>query len=135
MWVTKSLDRARRRLLPGADVDTAPDASEAAASAPAIPDPDAVDDLMVSLPRPELERLIKGLARSIDPNMPRPDSPALLAGALTTAINRIGGRGRPLVTRSPAGLYTPEYWQIRIEGADGRTRDAIGRLTAGGRIR
>ena len=135
MWVTKSLDRARRRLLPGSDVDAGSEPVDAAPSTPDVPDPDALDDLMVSLPRPDLERLIKGLARSIDPNMPRPDSPALLAGALTTAINRIGGRGRPVVTRSPAGLYTPEYWQIRIEGADGRTRDAIGRLTAGGRIR
>ncbi len=66
--------------------------------------------------------------------MRRPDSPALLAGALTTAIVRVDGAGHPTVTRSPAGLHTSEYWHIRVEGADHRTRDAIDRLIAGGRI-
>jgi len=36
--------------------------------------------------------------------------------------------------RSPAGLYTPEYWHVRIDGADDLTRAAIGRLLTGGRV-
>lgn len=121
MWVQKRLDRARRRF-------------RAAPEPPIAPEPDALDDVAVSLVRSELERLIGALAVTLGPDTPRPDSPALLAGALATAIGRAGGRGKPAVTRSPAGLYSPEYWHIRVEGADSRTRDAIGRLTAGGRI-
>ncbi len=122
MWVTRSLARAGRRLRPVAE----PPADQ-------IPEQE-IRDLTLTLVRADLERLFTGLATSLDPHMRRPDSPALLAGALGSAIARCGGDGRPTVTRSPAGLHTPEYWHIRVEGADTRTRDAIDRLTAGGRI-
>jgi hypothetical protein len=95
-------------------------------------DPDTIDDIVVALVRPDLDRFAGALAASLDPHMPRPDSPALLAGALATAIDRIGGQGRPVVTRSPAGLYTPEYWHIRINGADARSRSILTRLAATG---
>ncbi len=97
------------------------------------PEPESVDDLVVALVRPELDRFIVALSSSLDPQMPRPDSPALLAGAIATAIDRAGGQGRPIVTRSPAGLYTPEYWHVRINGADELTRLTVSQLTAGGR--
>ena len=120
MWVTKSIDRARRRL-------RGPD--DARLVTP--PDPAPSDDVRVALTRPELERFVSALAAYLDPHMPRPDSPARLAGALTTAIERVGGSGRPSVTRSPAGLYTPEYWHVRIEGADDVTRQAVASLELG----
>lgn len=120
MWVTKSLDRARRRL-------RGPDDADRAVS----PDPAPSDDVRVALTRPELERFVSALAAYLDPHMPRPDSPARLAGALSTAIERLGGTGRPSVTRSPAGLYTPEYWHVRIEGADDVARQAVAALENG----
>jgi hypothetical protein len=120
MWVTKSLDRAKRRLRGPDDADRA-----------VTPDSATSDDVRVALTRPELERFVSALAAYLDPHMPRPDSPARLAGALTTAIDRLGGSGRPSVTRSPAGLYTPEYWHVRIEGADDATRKAIAGLANG----
>jgi hypothetical protein len=120
MWVTKSLDRAKRRLR-GAD----------GANQAVTPDPAPSDDVRVALTRPELERFVSALAAYLDPHMPRPDSPARLAGALTTAIERRGGSGRPSVTRSPAGLYTPEYWHVRIEGADDVARQAVAALEQG----
>jgi hypothetical protein len=120
MWVTKSLDRAKRRLRRPDDADHA-----------VAPDPGPGDDVRVALTRPELERFVSALAAYLDPHMPRPDSPARLAGALTTAIERVGGSGRPSVTRSPAGLYTPEYWHVRIEGADDVTRQAVASLELG----
>lgn len=124
MWVTKRLDRARERLRP-----TSPSGALA-------PDPDEpVGDVSLSLARPELERLIGGLVASAGRSSARPDSPALLAAALTGAIAQVGGTGEALVTRSPAGLYTPEYWHIRVEGADDRTREAVSRLAAGERVR
>jgi hypothetical protein len=36
--------------------------------------------------------------------------------------------------RSPAGLYTPEYWHIRIEDADFATRAKLGTLVGGRRL-
>ena len=123
MWVTKSIDRAKRRLR-GDDVPEEPAPIAEAGS----------DELRLALTRPELERFVAALAAYLDPHMPRPDSPARLAGALTTAIERVGGSGRPSVTRSPAGLYTPEYWHVRIDGADDVVRDAVAALASGGRL-
>ena len=122
MW-GKSLDRARRRLQ---GVEPPPP--------PAVLEPGAVGAVDVAFVRPELERVVASLSAYLDPHMPRPDSPARLAGALTTAIERLGGTGRATVVRSPAGLYTPEYWHVRIDGADDVTRAAIGRLLTGGRV-
>jgi hypothetical protein len=115
------LDRARRHLL--GDDEPEP--------APIVIEPEQIDDVVVALVRPDLDRFASALAAALDPQMPRPDSPALLAGALMTAIDRIGGQGHPVVTRSPAGLYTPEYWHVRINGADARSRSVIARLAAG----
>lgn len=100
----------------------------APATTPAPP-----DHLVVAFVRPELERFVGALATFLDPHMPRPDSPARLAGAIGTAIERIGGKGQATVTRSPAGLYTPEYWHVRIVAADRVTREAIATLATGGR--
>lgn len=123
MWVQKSLDRARRRLN-----------RPAPEPAPPPPDPDRIEDLVVALGRIELDRFISALAASLDPHMPRPDSPARLAGAVTTALERTGGHGRPTVTRSPAGLYSPEYWHIRVEAADRITRSTLDQLQSGRRL-
>jgi hypothetical protein len=120
------LERARRRLLGDEEPETA------TIIAPVSPDPEAIGDVVVAMVRPDLDRFARALAKSLDPGMARPDSPALLAGALTTAIDRIGGRGRPVVTRSPAGLYTPEYWHVRVHGADVRTRGVLARLATAG---
>jgi len=115
MRVMTSLDRVRRRL-------RHPE--------PAI-ESDHLDDIVLALGRPELERFTTALAGSLDPHLPRPDSPARLAGAVATVLERIGGQGRPTVTRSPAGLYTPEYWHIRVDGADDTARTALQRLADG----
>jgi hypothetical protein len=123
MWVQKSLDRARRKLN-----------RPAPEPAPPPPDPDRIEDLVVALGRVELDRFISALASSLDPHMPRPDSPARLAGAVATALERTGGLGRPTVTRSPAGLYSPEYWHIRVEAADRVTRSTLDQLASGRRL-
>jgi hypothetical protein len=122
MW-GKSLDRARRRIH---GVQPPPP--------PEVLAPGAVGAVEVAFVRAELDRIVSSLSAYLDPHMPRPDSPARLAGALTTAIDRLGGKGRATVVRSPAGLYTPEYWRVRIDGADDVTRAAIARLLTGGRV-
>ena len=125
MWVARRLQRTRP---PRSPASTA--VRESAATPPAVPAP---SDLAVSLIRAELDRLLEALSRTTAANTPRPHSPALLAGALTTAIAAACGTGCPTVTRSPAGLYTPEYWHIAIEDADEATRELMRRLTSDGR--
>ena len=58
----------------------------------------------------------------------RPDTPARLEAALTTAVERLGGDGSPRVVRQPAGVTTPEAWQIRLDrGRPGHRRRDPGR--------
>jgi len=119
MWET--LDRARRRLLGDEPSPSQP--------APAAVEPAA--DLTYALGRPELERLITALTGSPGAGE-RPDTPARLETALREAFDRVAGRGSPAVTRRPAGLYTPETWQIEIAGADERARAVLERAMRGG---
>ena len=90
-----------------------------------------LDDIVLALGRHEFERLGRALGEATGSKI-RPDTPDLLATALTAAITQTDGQGIPHVWRSPAGLHTPESWQIRIDGADDATRDAIGRAIRGG---
>jgi hypothetical protein len=91
-------------------------------------------DLTFALSRTDLERLISALTGvpGIEPG--RPDTPARLEAALRVAIACAAGHGAPAVTRRPAGIYTPETWQIKVQGADGRTRLVLERAIEGGGI-
>lgn len=66
------------------------------------------------------------------PDATRPDTPARLQAALGEAIGAGGGAGQPVVTRRPAGVYTPETWQIDVLGADIRTRSVMDGAIRGG---
>jgi hypothetical protein len=124
MWDT--LARARRRFLgdPALDPNSAPGGSSA----------EALDDLSYALGRGDLERLIGTLEVHATPDRGRPDTPARLQAALDIAIDAAAGLGRPVVTRLPAGVYTPETWQIDVLGANGRTRIALETAIRGGGI-
>jgi hypothetical protein len=63
-----------------------------------------------------------------------PVSPAKLTAAFAGAIDRAGGSGSPSVSRSPAGVYTPEYWRFRIEAADPIAQGILNRAAKGGRV-
>src|SRR3712207_4253670 len=67
-----------------------------------------IDDLVLTIGRPELDRLGSALQALLGPDTARPDTPARLEAALAAAVERLGGEGRPRVTRRPPGLYTPE---------------------------
>ena len=62
-----------------------------------------------------------------------PLSPAGLTAAFAGAIDRAGGSGSPSVSRSPAGVYTPEYWRFRIEAADAVAQAVLDRAGKAGR--
>jgi hypothetical protein len=89
-------------------------------------------DLSFALSRADLERLIGALEGVPGIEPVRPDTPARLEAALRVAIACAAGHGAPLVTRNPAGIYTPETWRIEVQGADSRTRSALERAIEGG---
>ena len=121
MWQT--LVRARRRI---ARSSAGRDGAEGAA--------DAAEDLSFALGRVDLERLIGALEHLPDREPGRPDTPARLEAALHVAITGAAGRGVPTVTRRPAGVYTPEMWQIDVADADARTRALLDRAVHGGKL-
>ena len=73
----------------------------------------------------ELDRLGAALQAFLGPETARPDTPDRLEAALATAVARLGGAGRPRVTRRPPGLYTPEAWQVRLSKIDPAIGEAI----------
>jgi hypothetical protein len=89
-------------------------------------------DLTFALNRADLERLIGALTQVPGVEPGRPDTPFRLEAALRVAIADANGSGSPAVTRRPAGVYTPETWQIDVLGADRRTRRIVERALQGG---
>ena len=102
-----------------------------AAGAPALGTGTAADlataapDLVLTMGRVDLERLVTALQALLGPDVARPDTPARLEVALAAAMQLLGGAGRPRVTRRPPGLYTPEAWQVRVTSIDPAVSDAI----------
>ena len=134
MWPT--LARARRLVRREPTTDLLP-ATAAAAEAEAEAEADAAmllaadPDVVVSLGRPDVDRLAGALQALLGPGLTRPDTPARLEAALTSAVERLGGDGSPRVVRQPAGVTTPEAWQIRLTGVDPAIADAIRGATRG----
>lgn len=119
--IWQPLVRARRRFR-----GRVPDPVSDTANAP------VATDLTFALGRSDLERLIGALGEIPGNEQARPDTPARLEAALSVAITRATGQGTPVVTRRPAGLYTPETWQIDVIGADEPTSELLERAIHGG---
>jgi len=100
---------------------TAPALGTGTAADPAT----AAPDLVLTMGRVDLERLVTALQALLGPDVARPDTPARLEVALAAAMQLLGGAGRPRVTRRPPGLYTPEAWQVRVTSIDPAVSDAI----------
>jgi hypothetical protein len=132
MWST--LERTCRRLV---DVvvrpalEFSPREARATATASAItiaPDATAPPaEIVIALGRPEFDRLGAALQTALGPGATRPDTPARLEAALAEAILALGATGRTRVARRPAGLYTPEAWQVRLTEAEPAIETAIRR--------
>lgn len=124
MW--SSIDRTRRRLLRSA---TSPQGASTEGAvledAGTKVQTEPVADVVLAIGRPEFDRLGQALQAMLGPDVARPDTPARLEAALTTAVERLGGAGVLHVRRRPAGLYTPEAWQVHIETVDPTIVDAI----------
>ena len=88
-------------------------------------------DVVLTLGRVDLDRLGTALQALLDPEMARPDTPDRLEAALAAPVERLGGAGRPRVTRLPPSLYTPETWQVRMTSLDPAIGEAIRGATRG----
>lgn len=134
MWGTKTLDRARRRLGLIEHVVAVPESPPSGAPAhrlDAVPARPAT--ISIAFTRAEKDAFAAALAGRLGGDTPRLDSPARVASALVVVIDRAGGHGRPHVVRRPAGLYTPEYWQVSIHDADDVARAEVESIAAGRR--
>jgi len=85
----------------------------------------SVEAVVLNLGRPDVDRLGVALQALLGPGTTRPDTPGRLEVALAAAVTSLGGDGRPQVTRRPAGLYTPEAWQVRLGTVDPAIAQAI----------
>lgn len=124
MWST--LDRTYRRL---ANIVIRPALEFSAPEAPQVPDAGAQPsgDVVIAIGRPEFDRLGAALQAVLGPGTSRLDTPDRLEAALADAIVRIGATGRPRVARRPAGIYTPEAWQVNLSDPEPRIEIAIRR--------
>lgn len=127
MWST--LDRTYRRLV-SVVIRPALEFSPRDKATPAT-GPDAGSqpptDIMIAIGRPEFDRLGAALQAALGPGTTRLDTPDRLEAALADAIARLGATGRPRVARRPAGLYTPEAWQVQLTDAEPAIEIAIRR--------
>lgn len=111
---------------PGATGATAGTVAAPGLGTATVADPAAAaPDLVLTMGRVDLERLVTALQALLGPEVARPDTPVRLEVALAAAIQLLGGAGRPRVTRRPPGLYTPEAWQVRVASIDPAVSDAI----------
>ena len=126
MWST--LDRTYRRLV-SVVIRPALEFSPRATANPAVPDSPArpPTEIVIAIGRPEFDRLGAALQAALGPGTTRLDTPDRLEAALADAIARLGATGRPRVARRPAGLYTPEAWQVQLTDAEPAIEIAIRR--------
>jgi hypothetical protein len=126
MWST--LHRTRRRILrvdaerplvlgaaPGDDTDALDPAAEAA------------NEVVIAIGRPEFDRLGAALQTVLGGKAVRLDTPDLLESALTEAIAGLGATAQTRVARRPAGVYTPEGWEVGLTATDPVVEIAIRR--------
>jgi hypothetical protein len=126
MWST--IDRARRRLDRAASGTTVPGPETTAAQEPeaATPPPArTLDDVVIVLGPAGLDRLRIALEQALGDAVDRPDTPARIERALSLLFARRGLSGRPRVLRRPAGVSTPESWEVHLDGVEHATGTAV----------
>ena len=127
-WISSVMRRARPR--PAGQPESA--IRDRAETAVATRPDRARADVELTIPRARLAGFAAALVGEHGLGA-GPLSPDRLTAAVAGAIARAGGTGSPSVSRSPAGLYTPEYWRFRIEAADALAQEVLDRAGRIGR--
>jgi hypothetical protein len=122
MWPT--LDRARRRLS-GAPAPASPSRSVDVADSEPLPPARPLEDVVIIFGSFQVDNLRAALEHVLGDAIERPDTPARIELALTILLARRGVPGKPRVLRRPAGLSTPESWEIHLDGVDRATSRAV----------
>ena len=123
MWPT--IQRARRRLGGGATVSVDPPSATPRSVEPVPPAGSAFEDVVIVLGGADVDRLRQALQQCLGSAVERPDTPDRYERALSLVLARSGEPGRPRVLRRPAGISTPESWEIHLDGVDGTMVAAI----------
>ena len=126
MWST--LHRTRRRIL-RVDAERplvlgAATGDDAGGLDPAA---EAANEVVIAIGRPEFDRLGAALQTVLGGSAVRLDTPDLLESALTEAIAGLGATAQTRVARRPAGVYTPEGWEVGLTATDPIVETAIRR--------
>jgi hypothetical protein len=125
MWTT--IDRARRRLTgalaSGSDPAKGGASNTSTTAAGSTPRP--VEDVVIILGSHGIDQLRRALERLLGDAVERPDTPARIDRALTVFLTERGLAGKASVLRRPAGLSTPESWEIHLDGVDKATGKAV----------
>lgn len=128
-WLTNALKRGRPA---GADATVV--APGTGMPGPLASRPDELRaDVELTIPRTRLDLFAAALFGDYGMGV-GPVSPDRLTAAFAGAIDRAGGSGSASVSRSPAGVYTPECWRFRIEAADAIARGVLDRAGKSGRV-
>jgi hypothetical protein len=120
MWSKLHETRRRLRGQAGRPGPGAPATDAGSATTPGV-------DVVIAIGRPEFDRLGVALQTVLGPGTTRPDTPDRLEAALADAIVGLGATGLTKVARRPAGLYTPEAWQVSLTNAEPSIEIAIRR--------
>jgi hypothetical protein len=140
MWTT--LSRARRRLGgDGAARPHAPDLDAVVLAAPVVPDvvppmpvPRPVEDTVIVLGRVDVDRLRHALQQALGDTIEPPNTPARIEHALDLILRLAEAPGQARVLRRPAGVSTPESWEIHLQGTDRATGAAVREAGRSGRF-
>jgi hypothetical protein len=126
MW--SSIDRARRRLDRAATGSKTPASADETAREPEIDatrQAPTLEDVVIVLSPAEVDQLRIALQHALGDAVDRPDTPARIERALSLLLARRGDPGRPGVLRRPAGVSTPESWEIHLDGVEHATGPAV----------
>lgn len=123
MWPT--IQRVRRRLNGGATLSVGPPSATTTPVEPGPPADRALEDVVIVLGGVEVDRLREALQRCLGSAVERPDTPHRIERALSLIFALSGAPGQPRVLRRPAGLSTPESWEIHLDGVNGAIVAAV----------
>lgn len=125
MW--PAIDRVRRLLLQAPAQPAQDDLEQALddAAMPPVTPARPTEDVVIILGSQGVGHLRNALEDVLGETVERADTPARIERALAMLLTLRGATGKPSVLRRPAGVSTPESWEIHLDGVDRATSRAV----------